>query len=134
MLSNQAPSTSILILSSWNTFTQVFGRLYNKDPFTIIPMSFFPLSLPRTDLRMVRNIAKSVKDWCVYDPRRIVRIAVLIVCGCVVSVQFLECFKKLQHPPKSTRTQYDINETLTYPALTFCRDPPYKAQVLAVST
>lgn len=48
--------------------------------------------------------------------------------------QFLECFKKLRHPPKNTRTHFDINETMQYPALTFCRDPPYKIDVLKVST
>lgn len=80
----------------------------------------------------MKNVIKSVKDWCLYDPRRIVRISVLIVCFGVVSVQFLECFSKLRHPPKSTRTQFDINDTLHYPALTFCRDPPYKADILAV--
>lgn len=108
-----------------------------------------------TIVKMVRNVFKCVSNWMLYDPRRIVRIIVLIVCVAVVVFQvryfifpifsnvfpssatcyikLCECVRKLRHPPISTHTQFDINDTMTYPAVTFCRNPPYKADILAVN-
>lgn len=44
-----------------------------------------------------------------------------------------ECFTKLYRPPITTHSHFDLNESVSYPAITFCRDPPYKEEVLKVS-
>lgn len=44
-----------------------------------------------------------------------------------------ECVNKLLKPPVSTHSNFELNETMHYPAITFCRNPPFKKDVLAVS-
>lgn len=44
--------------------------------------------------------------------------------------QLYECFSKLRSPPVSTHSYFSLNETIDLPALTFCREPPYKSDVL----
>lgn len=63
-----------------------------KGRFDYIPNSWLIHLVGRERYReMVKNMLKSVKDWCLYDPRRIVRITVLIVCFFVVLVQASLC-------------------------------------------
>jgi hypothetical protein len=45
-----------------------------------------------------------------------------------------ECVNKLLKPPVSTHSNFELNETMHYPAITFCRNPPFKKDVMAVST
>lgn len=61
--------------------------------------------------------------------------------GCVVGAlphvyifcsQLYGCIIKLRHPPVSTHYRFVINETLSYPAVTICRNPSYKTNVLQV--
>lgn len=94
------------------------------------------------------------------NPKKLVRLVVLLICTIVVVFQvsiflfahcnnFLwllgvtnrtnvilskltDCFMKLRHPPITTHSRYELNETISYPALTFCRDPPYKRDVMKV--
>ncbi|KAI8436490.1 hypothetical protein MSG28_010047, partial [Choristoneura fumiferana] len=40
--------------------------------------------------------------------------------------QITACVQKLIFIPITTYTHFDFNETLMYPSLTFCRQPPYK--------
>ncbi|XP_055633180.1 uncharacterized protein LOC129773577 [Toxorhynchites rutilus septentrionalis] len=64
------------------------------------------------------------------DPKKFVRIVVLSVCCVVVIFQLTECFRKLIRPPVSTHFRFELNDTMVYPAITLCRDPPYKYEVL----
>ncbi|XP_062551380.1 uncharacterized protein LOC134216530 isoform X2 [Armigeres subalbatus] len=71
-----------------------------------------------------------VLHFLCYDPKRLVRIIVLSICSVVVIFQLTECFHKLINPPISTHSKFDLNESMSYPAITFCRNPPYKADVM----
>lgn len=42
--------------------------------------------------------------------------------------QLTECFSKLYFPPITTHSHFDLNDTISYPALTICRDPGYNAE------
>ncbi|XP_055547330.1 uncharacterized protein LOC129731383 [Wyeomyia smithii] len=64
------------------------------------------------------------------DPKRLVRAIVLSVCSVVVIFQLTECFQKLIGPPITTHSRFDLNDSMLYPAVTFCRDPPYKQEVM----
>ena len=33
-------------------------------------------------------------------------------------------------PPVTTHAQFELNQTLRYPAVTLCRNPPYKKDIL----
>lgn len=46
--------------------------------------------------------------------------------------QLTECFDKLKQPPISTHSYYILNETIQMPAITICREPAYKEEVLTV--
>lgn len=50
--------------------------------------------------------------------------------GYILDFQLYECFSKLRTPPISTHSYFNLNETIDVPALTFCREPPYKQDVL----
>ncbi|KAL1398818.1 hypothetical protein pipiens_008661 [Culex pipiens pipiens] len=65
-----------------------------------------------------------------YDPKRLVRVIVLSICSVVVIFQLTECFHKLIHPPISTHSRFELNDSMQYPAITFCRNPPYKFDVM----
>ncbi|KAF2900345.1 hypothetical protein ILUMI_05840, partial [Ignelater luminosus] len=39
------------------------------------------------------------------------------------------CFRKIKHPPTSTHHGFYLNDTLRYPAITICRNPPYKTKL-----
>lgn len=93
------------------------------------------------------------------DPKKMVRFCVLFGCSIIVIyqvyeefkkicfsfiyyvvfsfkfsnfLQLFECFSKLRQPPISTHSHFDFNETIYYPAITFCREPAYKYDVLEV--
>ncbi|XP_050087836.1 acid-sensing ion channel 2 isoform X1 [Anopheles aquasalis] len=65
------------------------------------------------------------------EPKRLVRAIVLFICSIVVMYQLTDCFKKLFNPPISTHSRFDLNDTMLYPSITFCREPAYKADVMA---
>ncbi|XP_058056300.1 acid-sensing ion channel 2 [Anopheles bellator] len=65
------------------------------------------------------------------EPKRLVRGIVLFVCSIVVVYQLTDCFRKLFSPPISTHSRFDLNDTMLYPSITFCREPAYKADVMA---
>ncbi|XP_053691765.1 uncharacterized protein LOC128740255 [Sabethes cyaneus] len=65
-----------------------------------------------------------------FDPKRLVRVIVLSICSVVVIFQLTECFQKLIGPPITTHSRFDLNESMLYPAVTFCREPPYKYEVM----
>ncbi|XP_034474031.1 acid-sensing ion channel 4-A isoform X1 [Drosophila innubila] len=71
-----------------------------------------------------------LRAWLLRDPAKLIRYLVLFVCCIVVIVQLYECFSKLSHPPISTHSYYNVNETIEMPAITICREPPYKEEVL----
>ncbi|KFB49246.1 AGAP010146-PA-like protein [Anopheles sinensis] len=66
-----------------------------------------------------------------HDPKRLVRGVVLFICSIVVMYQLSDCFKKLFNPPISTHSRFDLNDSMFYPSVTFCREPAYKADVMA---
>ncbi|XP_065356122.1 uncharacterized protein ppk17 [Calliphora vicina] len=72
-----------------------------------------------------------LKAWLLKDPAKIIRYLVLFVCCVIVIVQLYECFSKLDNPPISTHSYYNLNETIEMPAVTICRDPPYKTDELS---
>ncbi|KAF5308059.1 hypothetical protein FQR65_LT06434 [Abscondita terminalis] len=39
------------------------------------------------------------------------------------------CFIKLRYPPTSTHYSFVLNESLKYPAVTICRNPPFKTDI-----
>ncbi|KAM7352117.1 amiloride-sensitive sodium channel pickpocket 17 isoform 2-T2 [Cochliomyia hominivorax] len=71
-----------------------------------------------------------LRAWLLKDPAKIIRYLVLFICCVVVIVQLYECFSKLDNPPISTHSYYNLNETIEMPAVTVCRDPPYKNEEL----
>ncbi|XP_002014740.2 acid-sensing ion channel 4-A [Drosophila persimilis] len=70
------------------------------------------------------------RAWLLRDPAKLIRYLVLFACSIVVIVQLYECFAKLYDPPISTHSYYNLNETIEMPAITICREPPYREDVL----
>lgn len=66
----------------------------------------------------------------VENPKHLIKYVVLVLCSIVVVFQLSECFAKLLNPPIATHSFFNLNETMTYPALTFCHNPPYNPQQL----
>ncbi|XP_047030240.1 acid-sensing ion channel 1 [Helicoverpa zea] len=62
---------------------------------------------------------------CVRGPN-LIKTVVVVVCIGVVLQQITSCIHKLIDIPITTYTHFDFNKTLTYPSVTFCREPPYK--------
>uniref|UniRef100_A0A182YIM6 Uncharacterized protein n=1 Tax=Anopheles stephensi TaxID=30069 RepID=A0A182YIM6_ANOST len=82
-------------------------------------------------VKQVRHKLWNVLHALCHDPKRLVRGIVLFICSIVVMYQLTDCFKKLCNPPISTHSRFDLNESMLYPAITFCREPAYKADVMA---
>lgn len=80
----------------------------------------------------LQYIALKIIDWFLIEPKRLVRLVVLSICSVVVFFQLSECFMKLLHPPISTHSHFDLNETMHYPAVTICREPGFKEDVMHV--
>ncbi|KAG4070914.1 hypothetical protein HA402_011140 [Bradysia odoriphaga] len=78
----------------------------------------------------IKETCKTKARGFVTDPKKLVRYVVLLICCVVVIFQLSECFTKLYRPPITTHSHFDLNESVSYPAITFCRDPPYKEDVL----
>lgn len=74
-----------------------------------------------------------LRAWLLRDPAKLIRYLVLFVCSIIVIVQLYECFSKLSDPPISTHSYYNVNHTIEMPAITLCREPPYREDVLTVS-
>ncbi|EDW04016.1 acid-sensing ion channel 4-A [Drosophila grimshawi] len=72
-----------------------------------------------------------LRAWVLRDPAKLIRYLVLFVCSIIVIVQLYECFSKLTDPPISTHSYYNVNQTIEMPAITLCREPPYRAEVLS---
>lgn len=47
-------------------------------------------------------------------------------------LQLCECFSKLFSPPVSSYLHVVVNQSMTYPAITICRYPSYKPDILQV--
>ncbi|XP_030556002.1 acid-sensing ion channel 4-A [Drosophila novamexicana] len=71
-----------------------------------------------------------LRAWLLRDPAKLIRYLVLFVCSIIVIVQLYECFSKLSDPPISTHSYYNVNHTIEMPAITLCREPPYREDVL----
>lgn len=84
-------------------------------------------------LGKLQNVALKIIDWFLIEPKRLVRLVVLSVCSIVVFFQLWECAMKLLHPPISTASHFDLNRTMYYPAVTFCREPGFKVEVMKVN-
>lgn len=84
-------------------------------------------------LGKLQNVALKIIDWFLIEPKRLVRLVVLSVCSIVVFFQLWECAMKLLHPPISTASHFDLNRTMYYPAVTFCREPGFKVEVMEVN-
>ncbi|TDG45430.1 hypothetical protein AWZ03_008196 [Drosophila navojoa] len=72
-----------------------------------------------------------LRAWLLRDPAKLIRYLVLFICSIIVIVQLYECFSKLSNPPISTHSYYNVNHTIEMPAITICREPPYKEEVLS---
>ncbi|EDV31449.1 uncharacterized protein Dana_GF14545 [Drosophila ananassae] len=70
------------------------------------------------------------RAWIFRDPAKLIRYGVLFACCIVVIVQLYECFAKLYNPPISTHSYYNLNDTIEMPAVTICREPAYREDVL----
>ncbi|XP_026481524.1 uncharacterized protein LOC113388351 [Ctenocephalides felis] len=53
-----------------------------------------------------------------------------MACTIGVIVQISKCITKLIRPPIVSHSYFDRNDSLYYPAVTLCRDPPYKMDVM----
>ncbi|XP_055919178.1 degenerin unc-8 [Eupeodes corollae] len=73
---------------------------------------------------------KELRIWILRDPKKLIRYIVLFICSIIVIVQLYECFSKLRNPPISTHSYFNLNDTIEMPAVTVCREPPYKENVL----
>lgn len=83
-------------------------------------------------LGKIKLIQLKIIDWFLSEPKRLVRLVVLSICSIVVFFQLWECVMKLLHPPISTASHFDLNRTMHYPAVTFCRNPSFKVDVMEV--
>lgn len=54
-----------------------------------------------------------------------------ILLNCILKI--VACVRKLIDRPITTYTHFDFNKTIAYPSISFCREPPYKHDVLEVS-
>ena len=82
--------------------------------------------------KKLNKLFLKVIDWFLVEPKRLVRLVVLSICSIIVFFQLWECAMKLLHPPISTHSHFDLNHTMHYPAVTFCRQPGFKIDVLEV--
>lgn len=82
--------------------------------------------------KKLNKLFLKVIDWFLVEPKRLVRLVVLSICSIIVFFQLWECAMKLLHPPISTHSHFDLNHTMHYPAVTFCREPAFKINVLEV--
>ncbi|KAK6638446.1 hypothetical protein RUM44_008875 [Polyplax serrata] len=64
---------------------------------------------------------QNLEDW--------IRWVVLIICLTLVYNQLLECAHKLKHPPVTSHSMLSLNDSMYYPAVTVCREPPYNKRV-----
>lgn len=78
----------------------------------------------------VREIGEKSIDWLLIEPKRLCRLIILSICSVVVFFQLWECVNKLLQPPISTYSHFDLNQTLFYPAITICREPAFKVEVM----
>ncbi|KAK5641853.1 hypothetical protein RI129_010400 [Pyrocoelia pectoralis] len=60
---------------------------------------------------------------------KFLRILMLLICIGVSCFQLTICFGKLRDPPTSTHYAYFLNESLWYPSVTICRNPPFKTEL-----
>lgn len=81
----------------------------------------------------MKQIFLKIGDWFLTEPKRLVRLIVLSICSIIVFYQLWECMQKLLHPPISTHSHFDLNQSMFYPSVTFCRAPSYKPDVMIVS-
>ncbi|CRK93362.1 CLUMA_CG006903, isoform A [Clunio marinus] len=79
----------------------------------------------------LKKMFLKIIDWFISKPKRVIRFLVLFVCSIVVAFQLCECLMKLLNPPISTHSHFDLNGTLHYPAVTFCREPAFKEDILS---
>lgn len=93
----------------------------------------YPLSSLEFHFLHAMGYWSETRAWLFRDPAKLIRYLVLFACCIVVIVQLYECFAKLYNPPISTHSYYSLNETIEMPAVTICREPPYKEEVLTVS-
>ncbi|XP_058451372.1 uncharacterized protein LOC131430409 [Malaya genurostris] len=69
-------------------------------------------------------------NYLCLEPKRLIKVIVLCACSVVVVFQLTECFQKLINPPINTHSRFELNDSMLYPAITFCRNPPYKSAVM----
>ncbi|XP_030030448.2 uncharacterized protein LOC115447497 [Manduca sexta] len=63
---------------------------------------------------------------CLKGPH-LIRTLIVVACIVVVLQQISSCITKLFfNIPITTYTHFDFNQTVLYPSVTFCREPPYK--------
>ncbi|XP_048508130.1 uncharacterized protein LOC105685303 isoform X2 [Athalia rosae] len=74
-----------------------------------------------------------VETWSLVELRKTWsrRIRWLTFVGCLVAVvvQLYQCYGKLRLPPVTTHTRFHVNDSLWYPAVTICREPPFRIEV-----
>ncbi|KAF7280592.1 hypothetical protein GWI33_005719 [Rhynchophorus ferrugineus] len=63
---------------------------------------------------------------CFTSPKKLLKLAILILCIFFSIYQVVKCVEKLMHPPISTYYGFHLNETIRYPSVTVCRSPSFK--------
>lgn len=134
----------------WNDFhcRMIYDELIesNHQPWTVVENDDFSWfwavheKIKRSDfwwkmkgIQKAKQIILKIIDWFLVEPKRLVRLIVLSICSIVVFFQLWECVMKLLHPPISTASHFDLNRTMHYPAVTFCRNPAFKPDVMKVN-
>ncbi|XP_046966153.1 acid-sensing ion channel 2 [Vanessa cardui] len=81
----------------------------------------------------VDNQPLNLKQKCIncFKGPNTLRTIVTLICVAVVVQQIAICSLKLHNRPITTYTHFDFNQTITYPSVTFCREPPYKHDKLS---
>ncbi|XP_024941790.1 acid-sensing ion channel 4 isoform X2 [Cephus cinctus] len=81
--------------------------------------------------RVKRKFTIKVKDVQLREQlSKLIRYITLAGCLIAMLVQLKQCFQKLTVPPVTTHTRFHVNDSLWYPALTLCREPPFRKEVL----
>ncbi|KAG5675245.1 hypothetical protein PVAND_005160 [Polypedilum vanderplanki] len=70
-------------------------------------------------------------DCVMKNPKKLIRLFILSDCCIIVFFQLWHFKSKFLWPPTSTYLDFHLNESMYYPAITFCREPSFKNEVMS---
>ncbi|EEB18683.1 conserved hypothetical protein [Pediculus humanus corporis] len=76
------------------------------------------------------RIWKKIQEWLFQQRfQDWIKWVVVGICLLIVYIQLVECCYKLKNPPITSHSILSLNDSLFYPAVTICREPPYNKEV-----